>query len=134
MAPLVAATPEAVAMTPEETNQRLSRISTQWSLVWAAHQGQGDEAAAAHSALAQRYRGAVYRYLAAAVRDPDVAEDLAHRFFEALLRGDLRQADPQRGRFRSLVKTVLFRLVSRHRREQQRLPRPLSPDAPALAA
>jgi RNA polymerase sigma-70 factor (ECF subfamily) len=120
-------------MTPEEVGQRLSQIATRWSLIWQAHQGTACAARAAHNDLAQRYRGAVYRYLLGAVHNPDVADDLAQRFFVGLLRGELRQADPQRGRFRSLVKTALFRLVARYRREEKRAPRPLSPGDPALA-
>lgn len=55
-------------------DERLSRISTQWSLIYQAHWGRTDAAAAAQCHFVQRYCGAVYRYLLGALRDEDAAE------------------------------------------------------------
>jgi hypothetical protein len=61
-------------MVHEEVNERLSRISTLWSMLTQAHAGPAEQASAACQALMQRYCGAVYRYLLGAVRDPAVAD------------------------------------------------------------
>src|SRR5437870_2922686 len=111
-------------------NLRLSRISTLWSQIVQAHAGQASGVTAAQQALMQRYAGAVYRYLVAMVRDPDVAEDLAQDFAVRFLRGDFRRADPDRGRFRDFVKMALRHLVADHHRRHRVRPRRLSDEAP----
>jgi RNA polymerase sigma-70 factor (ECF subfamily) len=116
-----------------EINERLSRISTVWTVLHQAHQGPAEAAASARQQLVQRYGGAVYRYLLAALRDPHAADDLAQEFALSLVRGDFHKADPERGRFRQYVKTVLFHLVSRYRKQQQAQPRPLPAGVPDLA-
>jgi RNA polymerase sigma-70 factor (ECF subfamily) len=111
--------------------QRLSQISTQWTLLFAAHGEAGQthpSGQAARAQLAQRYCGAVYRYLLAAVRDPDVAADLSQDFALRFLQGDFRRAAPERGRFRSYLKTALFNLVADYRRGRQAAARPLAHD------
>src|SRR5205823_186537 len=85
----------------------------------------------------RRYCGAVYRYLLAAVRDPDVAEELSQEFALRFVRGDFKRADPGRGRFRDFVKTALYHLIVDHHRRQQGRPGPLpsaSGRLPAAAA
>ena len=64
-------------MDSQELNQRLSRISTQWTMVFWAHGPQADGRQAAVERLLERYGGAAIRYLLGAVRDPEVAEELA---------------------------------------------------------
>jgi RNA polymerase sigma-70 factor (ECF subfamily) len=122
-------------MTHGDLNQRLSQITTRWSLVFQAHQGPPEERALAGQVLLQRYCGAIYRYLLAALRDADDAQEVAQEFALAFVRGDFRSADPERGRFRDYVRTSLFHLVVNHQRRRQRLARlrPLPPDSPALA-
>jgi RNA polymerase sigma-70 factor (ECF subfamily) len=103
-------------------NDRLSRIQTRWSLVIDAHQGQADAATRAQAALMQRYHGAIYRYILGAVRDANVADDLAQDFALRLVRGDFKKADPDRGRFRDFIKTAVYHLIvdyQRRRREAQ---------------
>src|SRR5262245_18556900 len=87
-----------------ESAQRLSSISTLWSLVEKAHQ-ETIAAAIAQRALLQRYCGAVYRYLLGALLDEAAAEDLFQDFALRFLRGDFRRADPGKGRFRDYLKT-----------------------------
>lgn len=115
-------------------NQHLSRISTQWSVVFEAHRAVAGKATAAQHQLLERYSGAVFRYLLGAVRDPDVAHDLCQEFALRLVRGDFRRADPERGRFRDYLKTSLRCLVTDHYRSRQHWPQPLSPDTPEAAA
>jgi RNA polymerase sigma-70 factor (ECF subfamily) len=115
-------------MDDDALNQRLSQIVTRWSMIRQAHQGPGDEAASAQRELMQRYAGAVYRYLLRAVGDPDVADDLAQEFAYRFVRGDFRQADPQRGRFRNFIKTVALNLVVDYYRRKRARPQTLPGD------
>jgi RNA polymerase sigma-70 factor (ECF subfamily) len=122
-------------MEEQELNHRLSRITTMWTVVFQAHQGQDTQVVtAAQRVLMQRYCGAVYRYLLAAVRDTHVADELSQEFALAFIRGDFRRVDPERGRFRDYVKTVLFNLVNSYRKKSQRQPRGLPEDFPEPAA
>jgi RNA polymerase sigma-70 factor (ECF subfamily) len=120
-------------MADSRFNERLSQMTTCWSLVFRAHQGPTEAVSAAQQDLLLRYGGAILRYLLTALRDPDAAQEVAQQFAYCFVRGDFRGADPRRGRFRDLVKTVLFhRIVDYHRqrRKQDRL-QPLPPDLPA---
>lgn len=112
-------------------SQRLSRIETLWTQVFRAHGAAADERAAAQRVLMQRYSGAAYRYLLGAVRDADLAQDLAQEFALRFLRGDFRRADPERGRFRDYLKTALIHLVTDHHRARQAGPMPLAEHEPA---
>jgi RNA polymerase sigma-70 factor (ECF subfamily) len=99
-----------------------------------AHAGPPGEAGAAFQELLQRYGGAVYRYLLGAVRDPEVADDLAQEFALRFLRGGFQGANRERGRFRNYLKTALIHLVHDHHRARQQWPRALAPDGPDPAA
>jgi RNA polymerase sigma-70 factor (ECF subfamily) len=114
-------------------DERLSRITTLWSLVQRAHATPGDAAAAARHELLERYCGAVYRYLLGALRNEDAAQEVFQEFALRFVRGDLHRADPARGRFRDYVKTAVIHLVYDYRKEQRHWPRPLPPDFPAPA-
>jgi RNA polymerase sigma factor (sigma-70 family) len=117
----------------EDQDLRLSRISTLWSVVFAASKS-SEEAQQAREKLLERYGGAVSRYLRGVVRNADVADDLGQDFAVRFLRGDFRRADPQRGRFRNLVKTALLNLVTDYFRRQKARPQLLPPDSPESAA
>jgi RNA polymerase sigma-70 factor (ECF subfamily) len=113
--------------------QRLSRITTLWTVVCQAHDGSGEAAATAQRQLLDRYGGAVRRYLQAVVRTSEAADELFQEFAVRLLHGDLRGADPDRGRFRNFVKGVLFHMVADHHQRQRRQPFLLSPEHPEPA-
>lgn len=118
-------------MEQPDTDDRLSRIETQWTAVLRAH---GQSIAGAKSArgdLLLRYSGAVYRYLLGAVRDPDVASDLCQEFAVRFLRGDFHRVAPEKGRFRDYVKTALVNLANDHHRARQAGPRGLAVDVAA---
>jgi RNA polymerase sigma-70 factor (ECF subfamily) len=115
-------------------NQRLSLIPTLWSLVFRAHQASVTAASPARQELLERYGGAVYRYLRTVLHDVDAADDVFQEFALHLIHGDLRGADPQRGRFRNFVKGTLFHLIADFRKKQRRWPGPLPDDGAALAA
>jgi RNA polymerase sigma-70 factor (ECF subfamily) len=96
-----------------------------WSLVQSAHQGAGEAATLARQRLLECYGGAVRRYLRRVLHDPDAADEVFQEFAVRLLHGDLRGADPDRGRFRDFVKGTLLHLVAAYRKRQQRWPGPL---------
>ena len=118
-------------MEPADFDQRLSRIATLWTLHLQAHAPEA--VAEARGELLYRYRAAAYRYVIAAVRDVDAADDLVQEFAVRFLRGDFRHADPGRGRFRDYVRTALSHLVNDHRRARQNAPAQLAsePAAPS---
>jgi RNA polymerase sigma-70 factor (ECF subfamily) len=115
-------------MAQEETGQRLSRISTLWTLVARAKGGPMEGASAAQQELLQRYDRAVRRYLQGALRNRDAADELAQEFFFRFLRGDYKGADPQRGRFRDFLKGILSHLIADYYRRQRTLAQQLSAD------
>jgi DNA-directed RNA polymerase specialized sigma24 family protein len=121
-------------MRQENASQRLNLISTRWSLVCRANHTSTEEAMAARQELLERYGGAVRRYLRKLLYDPDSANEVFQEFALRLLHGDLRGADPQRGRFRNFVKGTLFHLVADYRKQQRNWPEPLPADGAALAA
>jgi RNA polymerase sigma-70 factor (ECF subfamily) len=115
-------------MNQTDKEQNLNHISTLWTVVRDAHDGSAEAANLALATLVDRYSGAVRRYLLGALHDPHAADDLAQEFSLRMVRGDLRHADPRRGRFRDLVKTVLFHLIVDHQRKQRTAPQPLPAD------
>lgn len=117
------------------SDQHLSQIATQWTMLFDAHRGPEDAAQKARKVLMLRYCGAVYRYLARVVRDSALAEDLTQEFALRFLQGKFGQADPSAGKFRSYVKASLFRLVQDHYRAkgQQVKQVPLDEDAQVAA-
>src|SRR5262245_54474212 len=116
---------------PDDLDQRLSRIATQWTLLVQAH-GPG-AVSAAQAALLARYRDAAVRYLLGAVRDADAAEELAQEFALRFLRGDFRRASPEKGRFRDYLRTALIHLVDDFHRARRATPQPAE-NAPEPAA
>jgi RNA polymerase sigma-70 factor (ECF subfamily) len=121
-------------MAESEADLHLSRISTRWDLLLQAHQGSGSTVAEAQCRLMRRYYRTVYRYLVGATSDPDVAEVLSQEFALRFVRGDFRSADPQRGRFRDFVKTVLYHLIVDHYRQQRHRSQPLPESSSGLPA
>jgi RNA polymerase sigma-70 factor (ECF subfamily) len=98
-----------------------------------AHQGPAEAANTARRQLLERYRNAACRYLRKVLRDADAADEVFQEFALRLVRGDLRGANRQRGRFRDFVKGTLIHLVADHRKKQREWPRPLPVDGTTLA-
>jgi RNA polymerase sigma-70 factor (ECF subfamily) len=121
-------------MEQENPQQRLSLISTLWSLVRQAHQAPAEAANSARQQLLERYGGAVRRYLHKVLHDPDAVDEVFQEFALQLVHGDLRGADPGRGRFRNFVKGTLFHLIADYRKQKGTWPGPLPADGAALAA
>src|SRR5262249_44343879 len=114
--------------------RHISQIDTLWPVLMQAHGGQPAEVTAAQQQFLLRYRQAVYRYLVACLGDPDAADELWQEFSLRFVRGDFRNANPEKGRFRDLLKAALYHLiVDYHKRRQRGMPQ-LSPEAPEPAA
>lgn len=101
-------------------DDRLSRIDTMWSVVHRAHADQSMEVRRAQEELLNRYSGAVRRYLLGAMRDENAADEVFQEFSLRFVRGDFHRANPEIGRFRSFLKTTLFRLVVDYHRKRKR--------------
>jgi RNA polymerase sigma factor (sigma-70 family) len=110
------------------SGDRLDELSTWWSVLFEAHGESAGAARLAQERLLDRYGPAVRRYLLAAVGDPHAADDLFGEFALRLVRGDFRQARPELGRFRRLLKVALYRMVIDHQRRQAHRPQPLTAD------
>src|SRR5436190_23985189 len=123
-------------MTESNSPQRLSQIQTLWTVVCQAG-GDGSTLVVntAQERMLERYGKVVHRYLLGALRDPDAADEISQEFALRFIRGDLRGADRQRGRFRDFLKGVLFHLIGdyhrRRKKDPQPLPAELDPAAPA---
>jgi len=97
----------------------ISRIPTAWTMVRDAHR---DHTAVqvAQQQLLDRYGGAVRRYALSALRSEDAADDVLQEFSLKFLRGDFANANPERGRFRAFVKTIVYRLIVDYQRRSKK--------------
>jgi RNA polymerase sigma-70 factor (ECF subfamily) len=91
-----------------------------WTLVAEAGHGPALGKSDPRLALIQRYQGAAYRYLLAAVRDPDVADELFQEFALRVVQGRFSRAGPTKGRFRDYLKSALVHLVTDHYRARRK--------------
>jgi DNA-directed RNA polymerase specialized sigma24 family protein len=106
--------------------QHLSQIETHWTAVFQAHEGRSVQTTEAQAVLVLRYGGAVHRYLLASLRDVDAADELSQEFALRFLRGDFKNADPDKGRFRDFLKRAVYRLMVDYHRARRTRPRPLA--------
>ena len=106
----------------DDDDLHISRINTAWSMVREAH---GDHTAvqSAQQQLLERYGGAIRRYALSALRSEDAADDVFQEFALKFVRGDFGNADPERGRFRAFVKTIVYRLIVDYQRRAKKLGR-----------
>jgi RNA polymerase sigma factor (sigma-70 family) len=118
----------------QEEPDRLSRISTLWTIVLHAKDGPGEVVSTAQQELIRRYYRAVHRYLLGALRDSDAADELAQEFAVRFLRGDFRGANQERGRFRDFLKGVLSHLIVDYHRRKRTTAKALPEHGAELAA
>ena len=118
---------------------RISRIETLWSIVRTAQASESTAARTAQEQILERYSPAIKRYLRGALRNEDAADELYQEFALRFLNGKYASADAERGRFRSFLKTILYRLVAEHYRRRNRdrmvsadsqVPEPADPTPP----
>jgi len=101
-------------------DSRLSKIETQWSLVHRANKVEVG-ATAAQTELFERYSPAIKRYLLASLRSEEAASEVFQEFALRVVRGDFKNADCEKGKFRNMIKTSLYRLmIDFHRRTNKR--------------
>ncbi|MFK7769454.1 MAG: RNA polymerase sigma factor [Mariniblastus sp.] len=100
--------------------ERLSQIETLWSIVQRAHESDEEISRIAQHELLEQYGNAIQRYLRARLRDPAVADDVYQDFAIKFVRGDFQKASPEFGRFRTFLRTVLFRQVADYYRKKKR--------------
>jgi len=110
------------------SDEHLSQIPTLWSVVRRAHGDRITQLRQAQETMIERYGGAARRYLLGALRDEDAADEVYQDFVVKFLRGDFRSADPEKGRFRSFLKTILYRMIVDYQRGRKRSPTPQLPD------
>src|SRR6478735_1539804 len=103
----------------DDDELHISRIPTAWTMVRDAHR---DHTAVqvAQQQLLDRYGGAVRRYALSALRSEDAADDVLQEFSLKFLRGDFANANPERGRFRAFVKTIVYRLIVDYQRRSKK--------------
>ena len=97
---------------------RLENVQTRWSLLRQAGQSESS-LVDARNTLVLRYAGPIRTYVMAMVRDNDDADELAQDAVMRLLKGDFAGADPNRGRFRDLLRTALRNMVRNHWKRQK---------------
>ena len=86
--------------------------TTHWSVVLRAGDSQAPESDEALEKLCRAYWYPLYAYVRRQGYAPEDAQNLTQEFFARLLENkQLRTADPERGRFRSFLLTVLKRLL-----------------------
>jgi RNA polymerase sigma-70 factor (ECF subfamily) len=119
--------------TPEEFAGQLRELETCWTTVRKAHGDVSDAAHPARQALLECYGGAVYRYLHGAIRNPEAVSELWQEFALKMLRGDFHRVDPDRGRFRDYIRSVLMNMIRKHFRAQQQRPQPLIGECDVVA-
>jgi RNA polymerase sigma-70 factor (ECF subfamily) len=102
------------------SDERLSQIQTLWSVVQRAHADDLQLVRPAQERLLSTYTGAIRRYLRAALRSDDAADDVLQEFSLRFVRGDFQNVNPERGRFRSFLKTCLYHLIVDYQRRQKR--------------
>lgn len=104
-------------------DDRFSQIETMWSMVRRAHDDGITAVGQAQQELLERYGGAVHRYALAALQSEDAADDVFQEFALKFVKGDFAGADPDKGRFRSFVKTIVYRLIVDYQRRKKKLGR-----------
>ncbi|MGI8602791.1 MAG: RNA polymerase sigma factor [Verrucomicrobiales bacterium] len=91
-------------------------LTTHWSVVLAAKQGDPSEAAVALEKLCRTYWPPLYAYIRRDGHDATEAQDLTQEFFARLLKKDfLARLTHQRGKFRSFLLTFLKHFLSDQR-------------------
>jgi RNA polymerase sigma-70 factor (ECF subfamily) len=105
-----------------DADDRLSQIHTLWSVVRTAHGEDPTAIRLAQEKLLATYGGAARRYLLAALRSEEAADEVFQDFSLKLLRGDFRNVSPDKGKFRQFVKTCLYRMIVDQQRRQKKQP------------
>jgi RNA polymerase sigma-70 factor (ECF subfamily) len=94
-------------------------VTTQWSQVQRAKEGEDTEARHALETLCQTYWQPLFAFIRRQGYSPEEAQDLTQAYFAELLEKDVLQVvDPSAGRFRSFLLASLKNFLS-HERERE---------------
>lgn len=96
---------------PEVFVSRFDGQPTRWSIVQKAHGESLAGSVDARRYLVMRYSPAIRRYVRAITRDEHLADEISQDVMVRLLQGDFAGADPQKGRFRDLLKVAVRNMV-----------------------
>ncbi len=113
------------------SGNHISDIPTHWSDIDNAHR-QGPEARGAQDRIMRRYGPAIMRYLNVLTRDYETSNEILQRFACILVEGRMKQASPERGKFRNYLKTTLINLFRDLKRERARNKLHLTSNIPEL--
>ncbi len=98
--------------------------TTHWSVVFAAGERRTPDADDALSTLCAAYWYPLYAFVRRSGYDAEAASDLTQGFFARVIEKNfLREADPQRGRFRSFLLASLKHFLSNERERERALKR-----------
>jgi len=98
----------------------LDIVETRWSLLRRAYQPDEASAADARNVLVLRYAPAIRGYIQALTRNEADADELSQDVIVRLIQGDFAGADPNRGRFRDLLKVSVKNMVRTFWSKKQR--------------
>lgn len=99
---------------------RLDMIETEWTMLRKAHQGTVNTGSGARNTIVLRYATAIRSYVHAITRNDTDADELSQEVIIRLLNGDFAGADPNRGRFRDLLKVAVKNMTRNHWAKQNR--------------
>lgn len=97
---------------------------TEWTVILSAARRQDGDAQAreAQDRLLKRYEKAIRSYLYAGLRSEDEVDDVFQELAVRLASGKFAGVDPQRGKFRTYLKTTLSHLITDRRKLRVRRP------------
>lgn len=98
-------------------SSRLSGTETPWSTVYQTN-GDDQKDNNAQANLIERYGPVIHAYLLGTLKDEEAANEVFQKFSLRLMRGDFRNAYDSCGKFRSFIKTTLYRLMVDCRRNR----------------
>jgi RNA polymerase sigma factor (sigma-70 family) len=107
-------------MAGDTISQRLDSMTTRWSVVRQAHQASIVSAGQARNELVLRYSKGIRAYVRAILSDDSRADEVAQDAIVRLLSGDFAGADPNRGRFRDLLKVSVRNMARNYREKENR--------------